>query len=82
MSTNETEERILTLECIMAELGYKTVRNTLTDSVQIIVGEIRIIADDVELVLQSENHPDWGYVANLLKNGDFVASVNRWVWFD
>ena len=73
------EENILTVECVMAELGYRTVRNSILPSVQVIAGEIRIICDEVELVQQSEKHPEWGYVANLLCNGDFVASVNRWV---
>ncbi len=76
------EEKLLTLECVMADLGYRTVRNTLTNTLQVIVGEIRIICDEVELVMESENNPEWGYIANLLREGDFVASVNRWIQYD
>lgn len=73
------EENILTAECVLAELGYKTVRNTTNDSIQVIVGEVRIICNEVELVPMSQNYDDWGYIANLLSNGKFVASVNRWL---
>jgi len=75
---NEIEEKLLTLECVMAELGYRTVRNSLNQSLQVIVGEIRIICDEVELVKMSETYDDFGYIANLLCNGLFIASVNRW----
>lgn len=72
-------EKIETLECVMAELGYKTYRHFTTKRVQVVVGEVRVICDDVELVQQSEQHSDWGYVANLFLDGRFVASVNRWL---
>ena len=79
MKVAETEEKILTLECVMAELGYRTVRNNLSNTVQVVAGEIRICCDEVELVNQSEKYPDWGYAANLLNNGNFVAGVYRWI---
>lgn len=79
---NNLEERLTTVECIMAELGYDTVRSPIIGSVQVIIGEVRILADDVELVLMSENNPTWGYRANLLCRDTFVASVNRWIDYD
>lgn len=72
------EEKLLTLECVLAELGYKTVRNTVIKSVQIVIGEVRIICDEVELVYLSETYKEWGYTANILYQGKFIATVNRW----
>lgn len=78
VDTDDVEERLVTLECTLAELGYATVRNGF-GTLQVIVGEIRIICDQLELTHQSEKHPDWGHVASLFLGGRFVASVNRWI---
>lgn len=75
---NETEEKIVTLECTLAELGYTVKRGQYTNSSLVVSGEILILADEVELMPMSDSFDDWGYRANLLNNGNLVASLNRW----
>lgn len=78
MEKDDVEERLVTLECTLAEFGYKTVRSG-TGSMIVEAGEIRIICDQVEVEHHAENHPDWGHVVSLFLERRYVGSVHRWI---
>lgn len=77
MENDEIEEKLLTAECVLSELGYKTVRSL--DALQVIIGEANIFLDEVRLSLNAEGFPSWGYVASMYIRGVFVGNLSRWL---
>jgi hypothetical protein len=75
----DKEENLLTAECILAELGYKTFRTRHDDALLIKSGEFLIMCDCVELAPMSDTVDDMGYLAKLRLDGVFVGTVNRWL---
>ena len=74
-----TEENLLTAECILAELGYKTFRTRPKDAIWVKSGEFMIVCNSVELHPMSETWEEMGYSASLRLDGMIVGNVNRWL---